>query len=105
MVAGLAAAAGAYYFYYGKDAKKHREVVVDWSEKARQEIVSKVGKLGREAIREENYTRIVATVAEKYRKLRKLKKSEVDRFTAAFVSGWMQFQKEFAKKETRRRKT
>jgi len=89
MVAGLAAAAaGAYYLYYSKHAKKNRAAVKGWMEKAEKEIMTEVRKLKDVALDENTYKNIVKTVATKYKKLKKLEESEVEDFVDALQSAW-----------------
>ena len=95
-IAGLAAAAaGAYYLYYSKNAKKNRAAVKGWMEHAEKEIVSQAGRL--KEVTEDNFKEIVSTVAAKYKKLRKLEQSEVEDFVKALQSAWKQIKKDLSK--------
>jgi len=98
-VAGLAAlAAGAYYFYYSKNAKKHRAAVKGWMEKAEKEIIEEALKLKDAALNEENYKAIVSTVTEKYRVLQKLGTREAEDFRDALQKAWKTLKKDLSKK-------
>ncbi len=93
MVAGLAAAAaGAYYLYYSKNAHKNRAKAKEWMEKAEDEVMEKVKKL-KDALTEKNFKEIVSTVSEKYKKLRKLEEKEVASFIDALQSSWKDIKK------------
>src|SRR3989338_8405394 len=95
MVAGLAAAAaGAYYLYYSKNAKKNRAKVAGWMEHAEKEIVAEARKLKK--ISETSYKTIVRTVAEKYKKLKKLEEAEVEDFVGALQSAWTQIKQDIS---------
>lgn len=105
-VAGLAAAAaGAYFLYYSKHAKKNRAKVADWMESAQKEVVKEVRRLKDATLNEKNYQRIVDAVTEKYRKVRAIESSELERFRTALGSAWKQFQEEFAKSDNKSKKT
>lgn len=101
-IAGLAAAAaGAYYLYYSKNAKKNRAKVADWMDSAKKEIVAEVKRLKEETLTQENYERIVDAVSEKYRRLRNIEATEVERFTGALGSAWQEFRKEYKRNRKR----
>lgn len=98
-MAGLAAAAaGAYYLYYSKSAKKNRAAVKDWMEKAEKEIVAEARKLKDAALNEDNYKRIVSAVSSKYQKLRKLESGEVEEFMTTLGSAWTRIKTDILKK-------
>lgn len=98
VAAGLAAvAAGAYYLYYSKSAKRNRAAVKDWMKKAEKEIVAEAKKLKDAALNEDNYKRIVSAVSSKYQKLRKLESAEVEEFMTTLGSAWTRVKKDIAK--------
>ncbi len=95
VVAGLAAAAaGAYYLYYSKSAKKNRAAMKSWMGKAEKEIVTEAKKLKDAALNEDNYRRIVSAVSSKYQKLRKLESGEVEEFISTLGSAWTRIKKD-----------
>ena len=98
-IAAAAAAAGAYYFYYSKGAAKNRAVAKVWMKKAEKEIISETKKLKEAALNEKNYHKIVATVSDKYQKLKKLESGELKGFSTALKSAWKKVQKEAKSKE------
>ena len=94
-VAGLAAvAAGAYYFYYGKNAKQNRKAAVAWMGNAEKEVMVQVRKLKDAALDEKNYKKIISTVAAKYKKLKKLEEGEVEDFIGALEAAWNKVKKD-----------
>ncbi len=99
IVAGATAAAGAYYLYYSKNAKKNRALVKEWTVKAEKEIVAEAKKLKDVAFNEKNYKAIVSAVTAKYQKLKKFEAKEAKEFTSALGSAWAKIKKEYAPKK------
>jgi len=83
----LAAAAGAYFLYGSKDAKKNRKAVKSWSLKAKAEVVERLEKVKGE-INEENYHKIVDGVMIKYNKLKAEHGDEVESVVKELKSHW-----------------
>ncbi len=88
IAAGLvtAAAAGAYFLYGSKNAKKYRSNVKSWMFKAKGEILSELEKL--ENVSEEQYHAIVTAVTKKYETLSGIDKKDVALFLADIKKQW-----------------
>lgn len=87
-VAAVGAAAGAYYFYGSKDAKKHRVEAAAWMKKAEKEIITQAKRLKEEMFTRENYEKIVSQVSAKYREMKDVGKDEVDDFVESLNDAW-----------------
>lgn len=94
LAAIVAAAAGAYFLYGSKDAKKHRKQVKAWTLKAKGEILEKLENL--KEVNEEIYHKVVNQVADKYRTLKSIDKADVVEFTNELKSHWKGISKEIA---------
>lgn len=91
----IAAAAGAYFLYGSKDAKKNRKVVKGWALKAKGEVLEKI-ELAKEELTEENYHKIVDTVAGKYEKVKNTSADEISEFGKELKSHWKSIKKHLA---------
>ena len=83
----VAAAAGAYFLYGSKDAKKNRKVVKSWVLKAKAEVVEKLEQVKGE-INEENYHKIVDGVMTKYNKLKAEHGDDVENVMKEMKGHW-----------------
>ncbi|MCR4274499.1 MAG: hypothetical protein NUW02_00390 [Candidatus Campbellbacteria bacterium] len=87
-----AAAAGTYFFYGSKHAKKNRATAKAWSHKAKNEVIQKLKKAS--TITEKGYHATVKEVAGRYKKLQKLDPKEVAVFVSELKSHWKNISKE-----------
>ncbi|QQR82578.1 hypothetical protein IPJ70_00475 [Candidatus Campbellbacteria bacterium] len=87
-----AAAAGTYFFYASKDAKKNRAVVKAWSVKAKKDVVAELKQAS--AISEKGYHTTIKEVAERYKKLQKLDPKDVQAFVTELKGHWKNISKE-----------
>ena len=87
-----AAAAGTYFFYVSKDAKKNRAVAKAWSVKAKNEVIKELKKAS--VVTERGYHATVKEVAERYKKLQKLDAKEVQAFVTELKGHWNNISKE-----------
>ncbi len=86
-VATIAAAAGAFFLYGSKDAKKNRKTVRGWVLKAKGEVLEKLETLKGE-MNEENYNKIVDTVMKKYGSLKDTSISDVEEVVKELKGHW-----------------
>lgn len=85
-LAGLAAIAGG-VFLYGTDAgKKKRKEIKGWTLKAKGEVLEKLEKL--KDVNEENYHKIVDSVAAKYAALKTVAPEDVSEVIADLKKSW-----------------
>jgi len=109
-VAGLAAgvvaaaAAGVYFLYGSKNAKKYRSVVKSWMFKAKSEILERLERL--ENVSEADYHNVVDTVLAKYKSLKDIDAADVSKFLSDIKKQWSAIKKQSspAKKKTIRAK-
>ncbi len=91
-LAAVAAAAGAYFLYGTKDAKKNRKKVRGWALKAKGEVVEKLEKIKGE-INEENYNEIVESVLSKYEKVKDIAAPEIELVGKELKGHWKNIKK------------
>ena len=91
----VAAAAGAYFLYGSKDAKKNRKAVKSWSLKAKGEVLEKLEK-AKDTINEENYHKIVDGVLTKYEKVKDAHKDDVEDVVKELKGHWKNIKKHLA---------
>ena len=89
---GAAAAAGIYFLYGSKDAKKNRKVVKGWALKAKGEVLEKMEQVKGE-LTQENYNKIVDTVMNKYRKVKAEHGQDIDALVKDMKSHWNNIKK------------
>ena len=89
-LAGIAAAAGAYYFF-GKNGKKHRQSAKAWMDKARREIVAELHKL--KSVSSASYAKAAASVINRYKKFQKENPREFAKLSAELKGQWQNIQK------------
>jgi hypothetical protein len=87
-----AAAAGAYFLYGSKDAKKNRKAVKGWVLKAKGEVIEKIEQVKGE-LTEENYNKIVDGVAAKYSKVKTVTQDEVSDLLKDMKGHWKNIKK------------
>lgn len=92
---GAAAAAGIYFLYGSKDAKKNRKVVRGWALKAKGEVLEKMEQVKGE-LTQENYNNIVDTVMNKYRKVKAEHGDDIDLLVKDMKSHWNNIKKHMA---------
>lgn len=105
LAALVAAAAGAYFLYGSKDAKKNRKKVMSWTLKAKGEILEKLENL--EEVSEPVYHKIVKEVSDKYQTLKKIDKKDIIEFVTELKKHWKSIEKEvkaFHKKNKKKKK-
>ena len=91
-ITGLAAAAaGAYFMYGSKDAKKNRKTVKSWTLKMKAEVLEKIEKL--KDIDEKIYKDIVSNATEKYSKLKETDTLDVEKIGKEMASHWREIKK------------
>lgn len=93
-----ATAAGVYFLYGSKDAKKNRKKAEDWAMKAKGEVLGQITKA--KSLKEEDYKRMVDTVTNKYKKLKTTKNKDVEALAREMKAQWKQINKQAAKKMT-----
>lgn len=91
----LAAAAGAYFLYGAKDAKKNRKVVKSWALKAKAEVLEKLEK-AKETMNEESYHKIVDDVLLKYEKVKDAHQDDIDGVVKELKGHWKNIKKHLA---------
>ncbi len=87
-----AAAAGAYFLYGSKDAKKNRKAVKGWVLKAKGEVIEKMEQVKGE-LTEENYHKIVDGVISKYSKLKTTTEDDVQELLKDLKGHWKNIKK------------
>jgi gas vesicle protein len=98
----VAAAAGAYFLYGSKDAKKNRRVIKGWMLRAKGEVLEKMEKM-KENVTEEAYNKIVDAVATKYGSMKDASAEEVEALSKELKSHWKNIQGHFTKKPAKRK--
>lgn len=92
--AGIAAVAGA-VFFYGTDAgKKKRKEIKSWAIKARGDVLEKLEKA--KEINENVYNNVVNSVVAKYEKVKSIDAQELAELTSELRKGWSHIKKEVA---------
>ena len=91
----VAAAAGAYFLYGSKGAKKNRKVVKSWALKAKAEVLEKLEK-AKEEINEENYHKIVDGAVTKFNNVKDAHKDDIDAVTKELKGHWKNIKKHLA---------
>ena len=91
----MATAAGAYFLYGSKNAKKNRKLVRAWSLKAKGEILEQLENLSE--VSEQTYHAIVQEVVQKYESLKNIDKKDIAEFTDELKSHWKEIVKEAQK--------
>lgn len=86
LAALAAAAAGAYFLYGSKDAKKNRRKVKSWMLKMKAEVMDKIEEA--QDLTEDKYHDIVETVAAKYRVLKDVDTKEVSDLADRMRAHW-----------------
>ena len=87
-----AAAAGVYFLYGAKDAKKNRKAVKGWVLKAKGEVLEKMEKVKGE-INEENYHKLVDGVMVKYRNFKDAHQDDIDAVVKEMKGHWKNIKK------------
>jgi hypothetical protein len=87
-----AAAAGIYFLYGSKDAKKNRKVIKGWTLKAKGEVLEKMEQ-AKEQLTEENYHMLVDGVMDKYKKLKGDHQEEIDAAVKELKGHWKSIKK------------
>ena len=82
------AAAGAYYLYGSKDAKKHRKALGVWAAKARKEVEREAGRLKDVALDEHSYAALIQKVAKRYQAAEGLTTQDVKNLAQALLEEW-----------------
>lgn len=87
-----AAAAGVYFLYGSKDAKKNRKAIKGWALKAKGEVIEKIEQVKGE-LTEENYHKIVDGVVAKYSKVKSITEDEVQDLLKDMKGHWKNIKK------------
>ncbi len=87
-----AAAAGAYFLYASKDAKKNRQAVKSWAFKIKAEVLEKLE--GLKAVDEEKYNAAVDAVTAKYKTLKKINQKDLKVMAKEMKGHWQSIKKE-----------
>ncbi|MFA7193677.1 MAG: hypothetical protein WC087_02055 [Candidatus Paceibacterota bacterium] len=87
-----AAAAGVYFLYGSKDAKKNRKAIKGWALKAKGEVIEKIEQVKGE-LTEENYHKIVDGVVAKYSKVKTVTEEEVQDLLKDMKGHWKNIKK------------
>lgn len=87
-----AAAAGVYFLYGSKDAKKNRKAIKGWALKAKGEVIEKIEQVKGE-LTEENYHKIVDGVATKYSKVKSVTEEEIQDLLKDMKGHWKNIKK------------
>ena len=94
MAAAAGVAAVGYYFYSGKNAKKHRQVVSKWAGDFKRDVVrqaKELKNLDRAAL-----AGIVDGVAKAYEGVRTLDRKDLSRAAAELKDNWQKLREELA---------
>lgn len=103
-LAGLAAAAG-YYFYASKDAKKNRRIASKWAHEMKSEVMAKAQNIKK--MDKANVAAAVDNVAKAYRSAKNVDSKELARAAAELKKNWREIVRELstpARKSTAGRK-
>lgn len=97
IAAGVAAAAGAgYYFYASKDAVKNRKIASKWAADMKKEVIKKA-----ETIKNLDQKEVVAMISEaanRYEQIRSIDKRDVLRAAEELKKNWKNIAEEVGKK-------
>jgi hypothetical protein len=96
-VAGGIAAAGAAaaYYLYGPEGKKHQKQVKAWAVTAKKEVAMGVKEM--RALNEVAYKKLVGEVGDRYAKVKKLDKKDVEAFAKELHGHWQGVRREWDK--------
>lgn len=86
------AAAGAYFLYGSKDAKKNRAKVKSWMLKAKAEVLETLEKA--EEMTKAEYEEVIETVAKSYGTLKDASKADINNFRKEMKEHWPKIEKE-----------
>ena len=100
LTAAAVAAAGAYFLYGSKDAVKNRKVVKSWAIKAKGEVLEALEKA--EQMTEDEFNKLVGTVASTYGQVQKLSQTELADFKKEMSANWKSLAKFGAKKPAKK---
>ena len=101
-LAGLAAAAGAYYFYGSKEATKHRHQMKAWAVKAKGDVMDQLEQM--KDLSQETYEQAVSDVVSKYKELKKASPKELDLLKKELNGHWKNIAKHLPKAPTATKK-
>ncbi len=90
----VAAAAGSYYVYHNKDAKKQIRKFKGWALKAKGEVLEKLEKF--KEVDEDMYQNVVDTVMKKYKSIKSIKTDELADVSKELKSHWNNIKKELS---------
>lgn len=91
-----AAAAGTYFLYGSKNAKKYRGKLKSWMFSAKGEILNAIEKL--QNVTEDDYQRIVDAVASKYKTVSTVDSADLIKFATDMKKHWKTISKSVSKK-------
>ncbi len=86
LTAAAVAAAGAYFLYGSKDAKKHRGTVKSWMLKAKSEVLETLEKA--EDMTQAEYEKMIESVSGAYSRLKDASKVDIATFKREMKAHW-----------------
>lgn len=101
-IAGLAAVAGAVFLYGTEAGKKKRKEIKGWTLKAKGEVIEKLETL--KEVNEENFHKVVDTVAAKYGKLKTVAPNDLEEVVNDLKKSWKHIVKIAKEKESPKKK-
>ena len=91
LTAAAVGAAGAYFFYGAKEAKKNRKKAKSWMLKAKAEVLEGLEKASE--MTEEQYDELIQGVATTYSKLKDASKADIRDFRKEMLNQWKEIAK------------
>jgi len=86
ITAAAVAAAGAYFLYGSKDAKKNRKKVAGWAEDAKKEVLKGLEKA--KNMTEAEYKELIEKAAKAQAEIKKISKTDLADFQKEMKAGW-----------------
>lgn len=92
IVAGAAALAAGYYFYVSKDAKKNRQIIVEWATSLKDDVTEKISSIG-DSINQESVMGVIDEVAKIYYTTKGVAKEDVMQAVQELKNNWQELTK------------
>lgn len=103
ITAAIAAAVGSYFLYGTKNAAKNRAAVKSWALKAQAEVLEKIERA--KEMSQKEYNDLVLAVAETYKGMEGVSKTEIANFVREMKTHWEGIEKVAKKNQVAAKKT
>ena len=93
-VAAISGIAGAAYYFYGPNGKKHRQKAKAWGKRAKAEVEEELKKM--ESVTEHAYKKAAKKILAKYRQIKNIRPEELAALGVDLTSHWSKISKDIA---------